>query len=73
MTARAPCGANKRKNSRITTIYRPKSQKLKNHFIYKAIIIYNTLPIEIKSKDPKKFNRYIKPLIRKTYSPDKVP
>ena len=50
---------NKRKNSKITTIYRPKSEKLKNHFIYKGIHIYNTLPTEIKSLPVNTFGKRI--------------
>ena len=50
---------NKRKNSKITTIYRPKSVKFKNHFIYKGIHIYNTLPTEIKSLPVNTFGKRI--------------
>ena len=50
-----------------------KTNKTSNAFFYRAVKIYNTLPLYIKSWEPKKFNKGIKEIIRKGYSPDKVP
>ena len=50
-----------------------KSIKTSKSLFYRAVKIHNTLLYSIKCKEPKVFNKEIKPIIRKTYSPDKVP
>ena len=50
-----------------------KTNKTSNALFYRAVKLYNTLPLYIKSWEPKKFNKNIKEIIRKGYSPDKVP
>ena len=49
------------------------TNKTYNSLFYRAVQIYNTLPNNIKSLEPKVFNKNIKDIIRKGYSPDKVP
>ena len=49
------------------------TNKTYNSLFYRAVQIYNTLPNEIKGLEPKVFNKNIKEIIRKGYSPDRVP
>ena len=50
-----------------------KTNKTSNSFFYRVVKMYNILPLYIKTWEPKKFNKHIKDIIRKGYSPDKVP
>ena len=49
-----------------------KTNRTSNSFLYRVIKFYNTLPVTVKSWEPKRFNTNIKDIIRKGYSPDKV-
>ena len=49
------------------------TNKTYNSLFYRAVRIYNTLPFHVKCLEPKVFNKSIKDIIRKGYSPDKVP
>ena len=50
-----------------------KSTKTSNSLFFRVVKIYNTLPYSIKYKEPKLYDKEIKPIIRKTYSLDKIP
>ena len=50
-----------------------KSLKTNKSLFYRATAIYNSLTIELKVLDHKRFNKSIKNIIRKNYSPDRVP
>ena len=47
--------------------------KTSKSLFYRATKIHNDLPLSIKTLEPQNFNNGMKPLIRKTCSPDKVP
>ena len=49
-----------------------KTNRTSNSFLYRVVKFYNTLPLTVKSWEPKVFNTNIKDIIRKGYSPDKV-
>ena len=49
-----------------------KTNRTSNSFLYRVVKFYNTLPLTVKSWEPKVFNKNIKDIIRKGYSPDKV-
>ena len=47
--------------------------KTSNSLFYRAVKIYNTLPIELKNLEYKVFNKRIKDIVRKYYRLDRVP
>ena len=47
--------------------------KTSNSLFYRAVKIYNTLPLELKHLEHKVFNKRIKNVVRKCYRPDRVP